>query len=65
MLLLCVVSFSILLFLELRHIRKYSMKKVKSESVSCSSCTTLCDPMDRSPPDFSVHGILQARILGW
>ena len=29
------------------------------------SCPTLCDPMDRSPPGFSVHGILQARILEW
>ena len=26
------------------------------------SCLTLCDPMDRSPPGCSVHGILQARI---
>ena len=26
---------------------------------------TLFDPMDCSPPDFSVHGILQARILDW
>ena len=26
-------------------------------------CPTLCDPMDCSPPDSSVHGILQARIL--
>ena len=26
-------------------------------------CLTLCDPMDCSPPDSSVHGILQARIL--
>ena len=25
----------------------------------------LCNPMDRSPPGFSVHGILQARILEW
>ena len=25
-------------------------------------CPTLCDPMDCSPPGFSVHGILQARI---
>ena len=29
------------------------------------SCLTLCDPMDCSPPVSSVHGILQARILGW
>ena len=27
------------------------------------SCPTLCEPMDCSPPGFSVHGILQARIL--
>ena len=26
-------------------------------------CLTVCDPMDCSPPGFSVHGILQARIL--
>ena len=29
------------------------------------SCLTHCDPMDCSPPGFSVHGILQARILEW
>ena len=29
------------------------------------SCPTLCDRMDYSPPGFSVHGILQARILEW
>ena len=29
------------------------------------SCLTLCSPMDCSPPGFSVHGILQARILEW
>ena len=27
------------------------------------SCPTLWDPMDRSPPGSSVHGILQAEIL--
>ena len=34
-------------------------KKVKVTQ----SYPTLCDPMDCSPRDFSVHGILQARIL--
>ena len=29
------------------------------------SCPTLCDPMNCSPPDSSVHEILQARILEW
>ena len=28
-------------------------------------CLTFCDPMDYSPPDSSLHGILQARILEW
>ena len=32
---------------------------------SPQSCPTLCNPMDYSPPDSSVHGILQARILEW
>ena len=27
--------------------------------------STLCNPMDYSPPGTSVHGILQARILEW
>ena len=29
------------------------------------SCLTLCNPMDYSLSGFSVHGILQARILEW
>ena len=28
-------------------------------------CPTLCNPMNRSPPGFSVYWILQARILEW
>ena len=28
-------------------------------------CLTLCDPLDGCSPGFSVHGILQARILEW
>ena len=30
---------------------------------SLQSCLALCDPTDCSPPDSSVHGILQASIL--
>ena len=29
------------------------------------SCPTLCDPIDGSPPDFLIPGILQARTLEW
>ena len=32
---------------------------------SLQSCPTLCDPMDCSLSDSSVHGIFQARILEW
>ena len=31
---------------------------------SLQLCSSLCDPMDCSPPGSSVHEILQARILG-
>ena len=33
--------------------------------VVAQSCPTLCDPMDCSPPGFSVRGVLQAGILEW
>ena len=39
--------------------------KVKSESEVAQSCPTPSDPMDCSPPGFSVHGIFQARVLEW
>ena len=32
---------------------------------SLQSCPTLCDPIDGSPPGFSVPEILQARTLEW
>ena len=32
---------------------------------SLQSYRTLCDPIDSSPPGFSVPGILQARTLEW
>ena len=28
-------------------------------------CSTLCDPLDCSPPGSSANGILQARTLEW
>ena len=31
---------------------------------SLQSCSTLCDPIDGSPPGYSVPGILQETILG-
>jgi len=37
----------------------------ESESEVTQSCPTLSDPMDRSLPGYSVHGIFQARVLEW
>ena len=37
----------------------------ESESEVTQSCSTLCNPVDYSLPVFSIHGILQARILEW
>ena len=39
--------------------------KVKIESDVAQSCPTLSDPMACSPPDSSIHGIFQARVLEW
>ena len=46
-------------------IRVYDFQMLSLQS-ACSvapSCPTLCDPINYSLPGFSVHGILQARIL--
>ena len=49
-----------------------SFLKVKQDSAataaaakSLQSCPTLCNPIDGSPPDFPIPGILQARTLEW
>ena len=39
--------------------------EVKWRSEVAQSCPTLCDPMHYSLPGFWVHGIFQARVLGW
>ena len=36
---------------------------IKMYCVCAQSCLTLCNPVDCSPPGFSVCGIFQARIL--
>ena len=39
--------------------------RMRTCAKSLQSCLTLCDPMDYSPPGFSVHGISHARVLEW
>ena len=43
----------------------FLLQCVKSESEVTESCPTLRDPMDRSLPGSSTHGIFQARVLEW
>ena len=51
---------------------KAKMKQTKHPKIRgtmwvlvAQSCPTLCDPIFCTPSDSSVHGILQARTLGW
>ena len=39
--------------------------KAKSESEDAQLCLTLSDPMGRSLPGSSIHGVIQERILEW
>ena len=41
------------------------LKSLLGEGEVAQSCPTLCDPVDCNVLGFSVHGILQARILEW
>ena len=45
-------------------VNKRVQNAVKWSEVA-QSCSTLCDPMDCSLSDSSVHGIFQARVLEW
>ena len=44
---------------------QYAAAAAAAAAKSLQSCPTPCDPMDCSPPGFSIHGILQARTLEW
>ena len=51
-----------------RNCRQHSASRTEAKEAKClvaQLCATRGDPMDCSPPGFSVHGILQARILEW
>ena len=43
----------------------YPAAAAAAAAKSLQSCSTLCDPIDSSPPGSTVPGILQARILQW
>ena len=43
----------------------HCIHNLQSVVLVAHSCPTLCNPMDCSLPGFSVHVILQARVLEW
>ena len=61
---LCVSKMSI--ELEVRTLEsKFKIAAAAAAAKLLQSCPTLCDPIDGSPPGFSVPGILRARTLEW
>ena len=56
------------LIVKIKAIISYDVKKnhtLHAAAKSLQLCPTLCGPKDCSPPGSSVHGIIQARVLGW
>ena len=47
------------------HQHIYTAAAAAAAAKSLQSCPTLCDPIDGSPPDSPIPGILQARTLEW
>ena len=68
-------SWDLLNFLHLRVYNIHQIWKLILEEFSCTFidvkvlviqlCPTFCGPMNGSPPGYSLHGILQARMLEW
>ena len=46
-------------------LRLEDVGKEEGKELVVHLCLTLCDPMDCSPTGYSVHKILQTRILEW
>ena len=48
-----------------KHLCGERLLRVAAAAKSLQSCSTLCDPIDGSPPGSPVHGIFQAGGLEW
>ena len=48
-----------------KEILKIRAAAAAAAAVSLQLCLTLCNPIDGSPPDCPIPGILQARVLEW
>ena len=45
--------------------REGAVRLIAAAAKSLQSCSTLCNPIDGSPPGSLIHGIFQARVLEW
>ena len=61
---MCTLMYAAALFTTAKICEGHKCPCVCANSVT-QSCPALCDPMDCSLTDSSVHGILQARVLEW
>ena len=48
-----------------KHAKTHTNQTAAVAAKSLQLCLTLCNPIDSSPPGFSIPGILQARKLEW
>ena len=48
-----------------KQVRRYTYTHTRKWKCQSLSRVRLCDPMNCSPTNSSVHGILQARMLEW
>ena len=48
-----------------KHSISWNRAAAATAAKSLQSCLTPSDPMDCSPPGYSIHGIFQARVLEW
>ena len=51
--------------IKIKSLKFFLFTALKVKVLVAQSCSTLCNLMDCHLPGFSVHGILQARILVW
>ena len=59
------VNYSYLCVPVVSHIYVHYSAAAAAAAKSLQSCSTLCNPIDGSPPGSPVPGILQARTLEW
>ena len=51
--------------MQIKTTRDHFTPTATAAAKSLQLCPTLCDPIDGSPPDSPIPGILQARTLEW